>query len=166
MPNKSAIADFEVDWARMVTNVVRNAATLPPHITLYSAPMEETLGALREIGASKQDRKAVKQQETKESQDLLKKGRKLAEKLRAAIIAHHGRESEELVAYGINPRRPRKPKPKGTQPENPEPTPGTKPAPQTGRKAKAGKKAAQAAEPPEPEDPAPASQSNPAPQAS
>jgi hypothetical protein len=163
MPNKSAIADFEVDWSRLMANVVRNAAELPPHITLYSAPMEETLAALREIGASKQDRKAVKQQETKESQDLLKKGRNLAEKLRSAIIAHHGRESEELVAYGINPRRPRPRTPKkGTQPETPEPTPETKPAPQSGGQVTTAK----AAEPPKPGDPAPASQSNPSPQAS
>jgi hypothetical protein len=160
MPNNQSIADFEVKWSRMVTNVARNAAVLPEHISIYNAPMEELLNQFREIGASKEDRKAAKQQQVKDSQEMLRTGRRLAGKLRSALIAHYGPDSEELLAYGINPRRPRKSKP-GT----PAPSPETQPVPQSGGQVTQGQAAAQAAEQPKPEGPAPAPQSDPAPQA-
>jgi len=153
---KAAIADFVHSWEKMTTNVKTNAAELPPHIALYSDPLAELLEQFKAIGAAKDVRRAVKQQEVKDSNELQKKGKKLASKLASALIAHFGRDSEELLAYGIPPRRPPKRKPTVTkgQPESPgSKPPEAKPGSQAGGKA---------AEQPKPEDPAPAPQSHPA----
>jgi hypothetical protein len=155
MPNKGAIADFVHSWEKMTTNVTNNAAELPPHITLYNEPLVQLLGELKASGAAKDARRAAKQQEVKDSSELQKRARKLAANLRSALIAHYGFDSEQLLAYGIPPRRPPKRKPTGTpeapQPENPEP-----------QRPSAVKAASPAAEQPKPENPAPAAQSNPA----
>ena len=164
--SKRAIADFIHKWEKLTTNVARNAAELPPHIPPYAAPLQEVLNGLLEIEAAKQNRRAVKQQEVKDSNDLLRTGQELAEKLGSVIIAHHGPTSELLVGYGLKPRRPRKGR-KGSETPPPggpgEPSPEEKSSPQAGGSSKP---AAQAAEQPKPEVPAPASQFKPAPQSS
>lgn len=147
---KSAIADFVHQWEKMTTNVKTNAAELPPHIALYSEPLAELLAQFKAVGAAKDVRRAAKQQEVKESKELQKQGVKLASKLARALEAHHGKDSEELLAYGIPPRRP--PKRKRTGPA------GTPPPDNPGSQPPEGK----AAEQPKPEPPAPAPQSNPA----
>ncbi len=140
MASKRAIADFVHAWEKLTTNVARNVAELPPHIPPYAAPLQEVLNGLQEIEAAKQNRRAVKQQEVKDSTELLRTGRDLAEKLKSVIIGHHGRTSEMLLGYGINPRRSRRRK-KG-QPETPEPggtgepSPEKKSAPQAGGTSK------------------------------
>jgi hypothetical protein len=154
MPNNSAIADFVHKWEKMITNVTAKAAELPPHISLYNEPLAQLLGEFKASGAAKDIRKAAKQQETKDSRELQKRAQRQAAKLRSALLAHYDFDSEELVAFGIPPRRPSKRKPTGT-PETPQPEkPDSKPS-----EVKA---APQAAEQPKPENPAPASQSNPA----
>jgi len=154
MPNKSAIADFVHRWEKMTTNVTNHAAELPPHISIYNEPLLQLLGEFKASGAAKDVRRAVKQQGTKESGELKKQAQKLAAKLRAALIAHYGFDSEQLLAYGIPPRRSPKRKPTDSpeppKPENPESQPPVV------------KAAPQAAEQPKPENPAPAPQSNPA----
>jgi hypothetical protein len=156
MANKGAIADFIVKWDKMTTNVTKNAAELPPHIQLYSAPLQEVLEELRAIGAAKNASRAVKQQEVKDSDELKTKGQRLARKLQAALVAHHGPDSELLIAYDIPPRRPSRRKPTG-QPETPQPeNPGSAPP--------EGKAAPQGAGPSKSEGPAP--QPDPSPQKS
>jgi hypothetical protein len=151
MPNKGAIADFVLKWEKMITNVTANAAELPPHLSLYNEPLVQLLGEFKASGATKDIRRAAKQQETKDSKELQKRVQRQAAKLSSALIAHFGFDSEELVAYGITPRRPSKRKPTGTpQPEKPDSKPSEV------------KAASQAAEQPKPENPAPASQTNPA----
>jgi hypothetical protein len=147
---KAAIADFVHSWEKMTTNVKADAAELPPHIPLYSDPLADLLEQFKAIGAAKDARRAVKQQEVKDANELRKQAAKAASKLASALIAHFGRDSERLLAYGIIPRRPPKRKPAGAngQPESPESPP---PEAQAGSKT---------VEQPKPEDPAPAPQSN------
>lgn len=170
--SKRAIADFIHKWEKLTTNVARNAAELPAHVPQYAAPLLEVLASLQEIEAAKQNRRALKQQEVKDSTELLRRGQDLAEKLQSVIIGHHGRSSERLVGYGLKPRRPRRSRPSGTTPEPDAPgePPEEKPEPQAGQPSKPaeqvteGAQTPEAAEQPKPEDPAPAPQSNPAPQ--
>src|ERR687896_850628 len=176
MPNKGAFADFIDAWGKMSSNAVRNAAELPAFIQDFAVPLVEVVDALREIAAVRQDRRSIKQLETKNSAELLDRGRKLAEKLRNVLIAHHGPESERLVAYDIPVRRTRKSR--KAQPETPQPEdPGAespteaKTAPQGGGTSKPaepvteGQAATQAAEGPKPGNPAPATpEVQPAPQ--
>jgi hypothetical protein len=147
---KGAIADFVHAWEKMTTNVTENTAELPPYIALLSAPLAELLAEFKAIGAAKDNRRAIKQQEVKDSTELQKRGEKLAGKLRHALIAHFGPDSEFLLAYGILPRRPRKRK--KDEPETPEPE----------KPPESASKEASRAEQPKPENPAPASQTNPA----
>jgi hypothetical protein len=152
--SKRAISDFIHGWEKLTSNVARNAAELPAHIPEYAAPLLEVLAQLQEIEAAKQNRRAVKQQEVKDSNELLRTGQDLAEKLQSVIIGHHGRSSEKLVGYGLKPRRPRRSRPRGEAPQPDGPgEPEEKSAPQ-------------AAEQPKPENPAPATQSSPASQGS
>ena len=65
--SKRAIADFIHAWEKLTSNVARNAAELPPHIPQYAVPLQEVLNGLQEIEAAKQNRRAVKQQEVKDS---------------------------------------------------------------------------------------------------
>jgi hypothetical protein len=168
--SKRAIADFLHKWEKLTTNVARNAAELPAHVPQYTAPLLEVLASLQEIEAAKQNRRAVKQQEVKDSNELLRTGQDLAEKLQSVIIGHHGRSSEKLVGYGLKPRRPRRSRPRGgtPEPEDPGKPPEEKPEPQAGQPSKPAEQVTQgqqtweAAEQPKPEAPAP--QSNPAPQ--
>jgi hypothetical protein len=168
-----AIADFIHAWEKLTSNVARNAAELPPHVPMYAAPLLEVLAGLQEVEAAKQDRRAIKQQEVQESNELLRRGMELAEKLKSVLIGHHGPSSQKLVGYGIKPRRPRRSRSKGEapQPGGP-PSPEEKSASQAGKSSKPaeqaaeGKEVPQAAEQPKPEGPAPAPQSSPAPRES
>jgi len=160
MPNKSSIADFIVSWEKLVTNVANNAADLPPHVQIYSQPLEGLLESVRLISASKDTRRGVKQQEVKEAEELMRRGRDLAGKLKSVLLAHYGRTSELLLGYGIMPRRFKKTRP--GEPENPQPEDQ---APEAGGQSKSatqeteGKEDPKVSEEPKPEDPAPASQS-------
>ncbi len=135
MPNKNAIVDFIGKWEKMVTNVAKNAETLPPLVQAYAAPLGEVLGTAKALEAMKDTRKAIKQQEVKDHAELMKRGRVLAEILGNALKAHLGPTSEFLVEYGLKPRRPRE---KKKEPETPQ----------------AAGAAAQKAEEPKPENPA------------
>lgn len=170
--SKRAIADFIHAWEKLTSNVARNAAELPPHVTTYAAPLLEVLAGLQEVEAAKQDRRAIKQQEVQDSNELLRRGIDLAEKLKSVLIGHHGRSSEKLVGYGVKPRRPRRSRSRGEAPAPAgpgEPLPEEKSAPQAGESPKPAEQVTEGAQTPEaeqpkPEDPAPAPQSNPAPQ--
>ena len=159
MANKDAVADFIVSWDKMTTNVAKNAAELPPIISEYNAPLLEVLTEFRAMGAAKDARRAVKQQEVKDSAEMQKKALKLAARVRRVLIAHFGPDSELLLTYGIPPRRPRKRK--QGQPETPPPE-GKSGRRKSADQASEGPTASQAAEQPKPENPAPAPQSNPA----
>jgi len=125
MPQTS-LADYLEGWGKLVTNVNANQAELPVHLQeLYSGPLSQVLEAARQLNARLQSRVGVKQQETLERRELMRTGRFLASKLRAALRAHHGFSSERLLEYDIKPirsrRRPAEQPEEPEQPENPEP---------------------------------------------
>jgi len=126
------------NWFKMLTNVQANAAQLPD-LTAYTVPLAEVLEEVRLRGALLDERRGVKEQETKDHQEQMRKGGAAAAKLRAALRAHYGFRSLELLKYGIKPLVPRKrgpedpvtPSPVEPKPENPAPAPPeVKPAPQ------------------------------------
>jgi hypothetical protein len=133
MPQTS-LADYLEGWGKLITNVIVNEAELPAHLQeLYAGPLSQVLEAARQLNARLQSRVGVKQQETVERRELMRTGRLLASKLRAALRAHHGFSSERLLEYDIRPIRSRRRSPE--QPEDPEQPEGP--------------------EDPEPEDPTP-----------
>ena len=103
---RGSIADVVRDWENLVTNAKSSGAEVPG-IEVYTSPMEQFLKEAKELSANLERRKAVKQEEGKERRVLLEKGRKQAARLRAALKAHFGIDSERLVEFGARPVRPR-----------------------------------------------------------
>ncbi len=64
------------------------------------------VGDLRTLTRRQSAETATKQQTTKEMQEKFKRGQVLAERLRTAIRAVYGSDSEKLVEFGLHPRRP------------------------------------------------------------
>jgi hypothetical protein len=110
---KTSLADFLTDWEKLLKNVTDTSAELP-NMDVYKNALDQLLGGAKDSLALAAARIGVKQQETKERQELLKQGKEAASKLRSAIKAHFGPKSERLLQYGIKPIRNR-PK-KVTQP--------------------------------------------------
>ena len=126
--SKQSIADFVVAWETLVTNV-KVSGTEVPGVEVYTPPMEQILAQAKDLSARLEMRKAVKQQESKERRMLMQAGRKQAARLRAALKAHFGIDSERLIEFGVRPIRPRRRK---NQPEVSEAEPG--PAPPLGER--------------------------------
>jgi hypothetical protein len=80
--------------------------------------MEEILAQAKDLSARLEMRKGIKQQESKERRLLMQQGRRQAARLRAALKAYFGVDSERLVEFGARPIRPRTRK---SQPADPPP---------------------------------------------
>lgn len=127
MPN-NALADVIVDWEKLVTNLQLRTAELPglQAITSILVPeLEQVLSEVRAMSASLDARAAQKQQESKDRRDLLKRGGKIVSRLRAALKAQYGVDSELLLEYGARPIRARR----RSSSEVKSPKPGGNPAP-------------------------------------
>ena len=140
---KSSLADFVTDWEKLLKNVTDTSAELP-NMDVYKNALDQLLGSAKDGLALAEARVGVKQQETKDRQALMKQGKEAASKLRSAIKAHFGLKSERLLQYGVKPIRSRPKKPAAAA------APATTPV----------------TEKPKPVTPAPASHSEPTPQAS
>ncbi len=144
MPTTS-MADFMTDWDKLLKRVTANGAELPD-LSAYSAPLAQILEAAKEGIAAADGHRGAKQEATKTLKGLLTQGSLAATKLRAAVKAHYGRDSERLVEYKMRPIRPRKRKPAAPPAvESPPPASTPPPAPKN--------------EKPKTEDPASASHS-------
>jgi hypothetical protein len=107
---KNSLADVIVDWEKLLTNLLLRKADLPGLQALTSAlvpELEEVLAEVRAMGARLDAKAAVKQQETKDRRALLKRGGRIVSRLRAALKAQYGVDSELLVEFGSKPIRPR-----------------------------------------------------------
>lgn len=100
MPNNSH-ADVVTDLEDLVTNV-RKATDLPD-FTAYITPVEKFLEEMKGRGALRKVRLGVKQQETKELQEMRIPAREAASRLRSAIKAHLGPKNPRLLEFGIKP---------------------------------------------------------------
>jgi len=104
--SKQSIADFVTAWEKLITNVKASAPEVPG-MDVYTPPMEKILAQAKDLSARLEMRKAVKQQESKERRMLMQEGRRQAARMRAALKAHFGIDSERLIEFGARPIRPR-----------------------------------------------------------
>ncbi len=103
MPNKGSYADFTDHCEKLITNATANAAELPD-LSVHLVALGSVLEEVKARGARARTRRGVKQQETKELQELLRReGRPLVSKLHAALKAHYGYTNPRLLEYGIKP---------------------------------------------------------------
>lgn len=126
---KNAMADIIIDWEKLLTNLQLRTAEHPglQAITSQWVPeLEQVLAEVRAMGARLDAKAALKQQETKDRKDLLKRGGRIVSRLRSALRAQYGVDSELLVEFGARPIRAR------TRPQELKtPKPGGNPAPAT-----------------------------------
>ncbi len=125
---KTSIAQAIVAWENALTNA-KTGATEVPGIEGYTAPLEQILAEAKALTARLDMRNAVKQQETLDRKNLMKKGNFQVSRIRSAIRAFFGPNSERLIEFGARPVRQRnrkKPAEKAAPPQVPE---GSGPAP-------------------------------------
>ena len=125
---KNSLADVIVDWEKLLTNIQLRKAGLPGLQALTDTllpELEEVMAEVRAMGARLDAKAAVKQQETKDRRALLKRGGRIVSRLRAALKAQYGVDSELLVEFGAKPLRARR-RP-GLEEKGPKP--GGNPAP-------------------------------------
>jgi hypothetical protein len=127
--NGKSIADEVLDMQNLATTAKAVVAEVPG-IDVHLTPLEQVLTATQDLNARLQTTKGGKQDDTKARRALLLQGRKLASRVRAALKAHFGLDSERLVEFGARPIRPRKTPLTTTPAPTPTPTtPGPTPAP-------------------------------------
>jgi hypothetical protein len=122
---RTSIADTLIEWEKLLTNIKANGAEVP-NVEIYTAPLEQALTEARDITARLDIRKGIKQQDSKDRKATLKRGVAAAARVRAALKAHYGLDSERLIDYGARPLRPRKrskqdPPPSSQTPGTPSP---------------------------------------------
>jgi hypothetical protein len=105
MPN-SSIAEAIIGWEKAVANVRANAMNVPG-MEGYLAPLEKILADAKDLTARLDTRKGVKQQETKDRRDLVQAGKLQVSRIRSAIKAFYGPNSERVIEFGARPVRPR-----------------------------------------------------------
>jgi hypothetical protein len=104
--SKSSIAQSLVAWENALVNVKANAPDLPD-LAVYTAELEKVLTGAKDLTAQLDGQKGKKQQLSKDRQVLMKEGAVSVARLRAALKAHYGFDSERLIDYGARPVRPR-----------------------------------------------------------
>jgi hypothetical protein len=142
---KSSIADAIVAWEKAVANARANAMDVPG-MEGYLTPLEKILADAKDLTARLDMRNGVKQQETKDRRDLIQSGKVQVSRIRSAIRAFFGPNSERLIEFGGRPVRPRSKKVKQVKSEPPAvPPPGVPgtPAPESPKPAADVKDAAQ-----------------------
>jgi hypothetical protein len=104
---RTSIADTLIEWEKLLANIKANGAEVP-NLEIYTAPLEQALTEARDITARLDIRNGVKQQDSRDRKATLKRGVAAAARVRAALKAHYGLDSERLTDYGARPLRPRK----------------------------------------------------------
>src|SRR4051812_6392614 len=104
--SKSSIAQSLVAWENALANVKANAPDLP-NLAAYTAELEKVLADAKDLTAQLDGQTGKKQQLSKDRQGLMKAGTVAVARLRAALKAHYGFDSERLIDYGARPVRPR-----------------------------------------------------------
>jgi hypothetical protein len=118
---KTSIAQAIVAWENALTNA-KTGATEVPGIEGYTAPLEAILAEAKALTARLDMRNGVKQQETLDRKNLMHKGNFQVSRIRSAIRAFFGPNSERLIDFGARPVRPRtrkKPTGKAAPPQGP-----------------------------------------------
>jgi len=126
---RSSIGDAIAGWEKAVANAKANAMDVPG-MDAYLAPLEKILADAKDVSARLDMRLAVKQQEVRDRRALIQAGNFQVSRIRSAIKAFFGRNSERVIEFGARPLRPRTKKVKQPEVEPPAVSkPGTSGAP-------------------------------------
>jgi hypothetical protein len=120
---KMTYAEIVAGWRDLTSGLTTNEPDLThlnAHRQLLLALMEQST----DLTAQQAVHTAAKQDVSRQIQDLLDQGQKLATYLRVGVKQHYGNRNEKLVEFGLQPFRGRRPPVPPTTP----PTEVTEPA--------------------------------------
>jgi hypothetical protein len=104
--SRSSIANSISAWEKAVANAKANAMDVPG-MEGYLAPLEKILADAKDLTARLDMRQGVKQQETQDRRALVQAGNVQVSRIRSAIKAFFGPNSERVIEFGARPVRPR-----------------------------------------------------------
>lgn len=108
-PSKS-VSEIYGGWIGLAAGLEANEADLP-HLDTQRQKLTEVMAKAQELLARQAAQAAAKQETTKQLQELIDQGLKLATFLRAGVKQHYGTRSEKLVEFHLQPFRGRRPAP-------------------------------------------------------
>lgn len=103
---RSSIAGAIAGWEKAVANARANATDVPG-MDAYLTPLEKILADAKDLSARLDMRLGVKQQEVRDRRALIQAGNVQVSRIRSAIKAFYGPNSERLIEFGARPVRPR-----------------------------------------------------------
>jgi len=109
-------ADSFEKWQHLSTSVAANAGDLP-HLEAPRQKLETMLTKVKELTTQQAALTASKQDVSRQIQELVDDGRKLATFLQTGVKEHYGTRAEKLAEFRLQPFRGRKVK----QPASPAP---------------------------------------------
>jgi hypothetical protein len=92
------------DWQRLLAPLAANADELQ-HLEMPRAKLAAMAAQAAELKQQQAARQAAKQEASKQLQEMLIEGTRLASLLRQAVKQHYGIRSEKLVEFGVPPLR-------------------------------------------------------------
>jgi len=124
---RTSYADVVTDWEQLGSSLATNVTDLP-NLEAYRVELVGLLERFRALTVQQGIHKANFQQASKDLQEVIARGRKLATFLRAGIKHRYGNRSEKLVEFRVQPLRSRK-RVRVEEPEEPKPAPEPSPSP-------------------------------------
>ena len=107
MQTKStSYAGLVTQWAQLSAALAGNTGDIP-HLENHRQLLDGLLAAAQALSTEQATHAAAKQDVSKQLQDVLNQGQKLATFLRTGIRQHFGNRSEKLVEFGLQPFRGR-----------------------------------------------------------
>lgn len=107
MQTKStSYAELVTQWAQLSAALAANTDDIP-HLENHRQLLDGLLATAYALSTDQASHAAAKQEVSKQLQDVLNQGQKLATFLRTGIRQHFGNRSEKLVEFGLQPFRGR-----------------------------------------------------------
>jgi hypothetical protein len=96
------------DWQRLLAPLAANGDDLK-HLEISRARLAAIAAQAEAMKKQQAAQRAAKQEATKQLQEMLSEGQRLATLLRQAVKQHYGIRAEKLTEFGLQPFRGRKP---------------------------------------------------------
>ena len=104
---EKSYADVVAGWKDLRGGLTANVAELS-HLELHAMQLAEFLEDTESLSAQQAIHTSAKQQVTKQIEELIDLGQKLATFLRSGVKQRYGNRSEKLVEFGLQPFRGKK----------------------------------------------------------
>jgi hypothetical protein len=111
-------------WQRLLAPLAANSADLP-HLDTLRTQLSTMATQVGDLSKQQAAQRAAKQDASRQLEEMMTEGQRLASLLRQAVRQHYGIRSEKLAEFGLQPFRGKKKTPPPPAPEIP-----TTPAPE------------------------------------